>query len=66
MTDPVVSAAMIDHVTRGSREALDRLADDALRQAYVAGVIDGYAQAIGAQIAGRGIAGDGPGDEQRD
>lgn len=72
---PEVTEAMLDravaararsfhaYVTDALARSGDRIAgafEDMLRQAYVAGVRDGYTQGLGKAIAGAGIAGDGP------
>ncbi len=78
MTDPIVSAAMIeqaigvrsralhacitDYLGRAG-DKLHGLVDDALEQAYVAGLKDGWTGGLGAAVADQGIAGDGAADD---
>ncbi len=74
MTDPAITAAMIeaaigvrsralhacitDQLGRAG-DKLHGLVDDALEQAYVCGQKDGWTRGLGAAIADHGIEGDG-------
>jgi hypothetical protein len=62
MTDPVVSEEMMERAIGPALPPTWTRAFEiyhAQRRAYVAGVVDGFVQGMGAAIAGEGIAGDG-------